>query len=122
MVPTTKKRTVDPFNQLRGSDEDQLTYGGNYYYVLDEGLQETGWKWNAVDGATFVNPAHHAYFVSQSQTTPKDFYSLEPEMSVAVVTPETGSEDGPMYNLAGQRVDTSYRSIVVKKGRKLLVK
>jgi len=27
-----------------------------------------------------------------------------------------------MYNLAGQRVDKSYRSIVVKKGRKLLVK
>ena len=85
-------------------------------------LQETGWKWNAADGATFVNPAHHAYFVSQSQTTPKDFYSLEPVMSVAVVTLETGSEDGPMYNLAGQRVDKSYRSIVVMKGRKLLVK
>jgi hypothetical protein len=27
-----------------------------------------------------------------------------------------------LYNLAGQRVDKSYRSIVVKKGRKLLVK
>jgi hypothetical protein len=77
MVPTTRKKAVDVFNQLRGSDEDQLTYGGNFYYVLYEDVQETGWKWNAADGATFVNPAHHAYFVSQSQTTPQDFYPLE---------------------------------------------
>ena len=122
MVPTTKKRTADPFNQLRGSDEDQLTRGGYYYYVLSEDLQETGWKWDAADGATFVNPAHHAYFVSKSQTTPQEFYPLNPIMSVSEVTIETSCEDEPMYNLAGQRVDKSYRSIVVKKGRKLLVK
>jgi hypothetical protein len=122
MVPTTKKSTADPFNQLRGSDEDQLTRGGYYYYVLSEDLQETGWKWDAADGATFVNPAHHAYFVSKSQTTPQEFYPLNPIMSVSEVTIETSCEDEPMYNLAGQRVDKSYRSIVVKKGRKLLVK
>ena len=122
MVPTTRKKAVDAFNQLRGSDEDQLTYGGNFYYVLYEDVQETGWKWNAADGATFVNPAHHAYFVSQSQTTPQDFYPLEQPTSVPEVALERGAEDGPLYNLAGQRVDKSYRSIVVKKGRKLLVK
>ena len=122
MVPTIRKKSVDANNQLRGSDENQLTYGGNYYYVLNEDLQATGWKWNAADGATFVNPAHHAYFVSQSQTTPQDFYAIQPAMSVPEVTLDTRSEDGPMYNLAGQRVDKSYRSIVVLKGRKLLVK
>ena len=122
MVPTTRKKAVDVFNQLRGSDEDQLTYGGNFYYVLYEDVQETGWKWNAPDGATFVNPAHHAYFVSQSQTTPQDFYPLEQPTSVPEVALERGAEEGPLYNLAGQRVDKSYRSIVVKKGSKLLVK
>jgi len=122
MVPTTRKKAVDVFNQLRGSDEDQLTYGGNFYYVLYEDVQETGLKWNAADGATFVNPAHHAYFVSQSQTTPQDFYPLEQLMSVPEVALERGAEEGPLYNLAGQRVDKSYRSIVVKKGSKLLVK
>ena len=122
MVPTIQTGPVDANNQLRGSDENKLTYGGNYYYVLNEDLQETGWKWNATNGATFVNPAHHAYFVSQSQTAPQDFYPLEPATSVSEVTLETCSEDEPMYNLAGQRVDKSYRSIVVKKGKKLLVK
>jgi hypothetical protein len=122
MVPTIQERSVDANNQLRGSDENQLTYGGNYYYVLNEDLQETGWKWNATNGATFVNPAHHAYFVSQSQTTPQDFYPLEQPTSVPEVALERGAEEGPLYNLAGQRVDKSYRSIVVKKGRKLLVK
>ena len=120
MVPTTRKKAVDAFNQLRGSDEDQLTYGGNFYYVLYEDGQESGWKWNAADGATFVNPAHHAYFVSQSQTTPQDFYPQP--TSVPEVALERDAEEGPLYNLAGQRVDKSYRSIVVKKGKKLLLK
>ncbi len=53
MVPTTRKKAVDVFNQLRGSDEDQLTYGGNFYYVLYEDVQETGWKWNAAGGHGF---------------------------------------------------------------------
>ena len=36
MVPTTRKKAVDAFNQLRGSDEDQLTYGGNFYSLTSK--------------------------------------------------------------------------------------
>ena len=36
MVPSTRKKAVDAFNQLRGSDEDQLTYGGNFYSLTSK--------------------------------------------------------------------------------------
>jgi hypothetical protein len=41
---------------------------------------------------------------------------------VPEVALETGAEEGPLYNLPGQRVDKSDRSIVGKKGSNLLVK
>ena len=47
---------------------------------------------------------------------------FEQPTSVPEIALERGAEEEPLYNLAGQRVDKSYRSIVVKKGRKLLVK
>lgn len=69
MIPTTKKKTKDPLNKLQGSDIDQLTRGGNFYYTLNENADgQLHWNWVATDGATFINPAHKAYLVSKKDT------------------------------------------------------
>lgn len=38
------------------------------------------------------------------------------------IATETSSSDAPRYNLAGQRVDKSYRGVVIQNGRKMLQK
>ena len=122
MFPTTSKPTIDANNQLRGTDEDQLTHGGNYYYTLDNSNQQVGLKWMSTDGSTFVNPAHHAYFVSKSTTAPQEYFAVDVITSIPDVSIDSYSDDEAKYNLSGQRVDDSYRSIIITKGRKILVK
>ena len=122
MVPTTSKSTIDANNQLRGTDEDQLTHGGNYYYTLNNSNQQVGLKWMSTDGSTFVNPAHHAYFVSKSTTAPQEYFAVDVITSIPDVSIDSYSDDEAKYNLSGQRVDDSYRSIIITKGRKILVK
>lgn len=69
MLPTTKKKSLDSRNQLRGSDEDQLTRGGTFYYTLCENENhQMEWNWTATDGAVFKNPAHKAYLISTRST------------------------------------------------------
>ena len=122
MTPTTKAKAVDTRNQLRGSDTDQLTYGGNYYYALSSREDgQTGWNWSATNGAVFVNPAHQAYFVFKDATTPQAFFPLGIATSISEIR-SGGNRSEAVYNLAGQRVNASYRSLVIKNGKIVLRK
>ncbi len=117
MMPTTKKKGVAPNNQLRGTDADELTNGGSYYYTLTENEEgETGFNWSATDGATFVNPAHKAYFAFKGDTSPADFYPIGSITSVSVSKAAAPFTDG-IYNLAGQRVATPRRGIYLIQSR-----
>ena len=119
MVPTTRNKSTDWQNQLRGSDTDQLTYGGNYYYALSEDGQNT-WNWTAANGGVFVNPAHKAYFVFKDTATPAASMPLGITTAIHAFKSESADRSEPLYNLAGQRVNSSYRSIVIKKGKKYI--
>ena len=68
------------------------------------------------------NPAHHAYFVSKSTTAPQEYFAVDVITSIPDVSIDSYSDDEAKYNLSGQRVDDSYRSIIITKGRKILVK
>ena len=117
MMPTTKKKTVDSINQLRGTDADELTHGGSYYYTLTENEEgETGFNWSATGGATFVNPAHKAYFAFKGDTSPADFYPIESVTSVSANKAAVPFADG-IYNLAGQRITTPQRGVYLIKSR-----
>ena len=121
MIPTTKTKAIDARNQLRGSDTDQLTCGGNYYYALSEREDgQPGWNWSATNGAVFVNPAHKAYFVFKDAVTPPESLPLGITTSISEIRTGSGNRSEAVYNLAGQRVNASYRSIVIKNGKKVL--
>lgn len=118
MLPTTKTKMADLNNQLRGSDTDQLTYGGNYYYALSEREDgQPGWNWSSTNGAVFVNPAHKAYFVYKSAATPQESFPLGITTSISSITSRPSNQSEAIYNLAGQRVNASYRSLVIKNGK-----
>ena len=122
MIPTTEKKAKDTRNKLRGSDEDELTRGGDYYYTLSEdGNGQAAWNWVATDGATFVNPAHKAYLVAD-----KDIHlpsiSIDAITSISNIQAEGKHNPDAIYNLAGQRVDEAYPFIKIKGGKKILPK
>ena len=117
MIPTTKTKAVDTYNQLRGTDTDELTRGGSYYFTLTENEKgETGFSWSATDGATFVNPAHKAYFAFKGDTPPADFYPIGNVTSVSASKTAAPFTDG-IYNLAGQRVATPQDGIYLIQSR-----
>ena len=50
------------------------------------------------------------------------FGSEEGTTGIEAAAEATGAEDGILYNLAGQKVDASYKGIVIKKGKTMLKK
>lgn len=51
--------------------------------------------------------------------------SLDGEGTTGIGTAKSGADgdsDAPMYNLQGQRVDKSYRGVVIKNGKKMIIK
>jgi hypothetical protein len=122
MVPTTKSKALDSRNKLQGSDEPQLTRGGNFYYTLNENADgQTGWNWVATDGATFINPPHKAYLISTKDVQSPSF-SIETITTIEGVHMDSERRSEGIYNLAGQKVDESYHSVIIKDGKKILPK
>ena len=120
MVPTTKTGTTDILNRLRGSDVAETTRGGKCYYRLSETDNgQLGWQWEAVNGGTFVNPPHKAYLTSSKTEMPEEVLLKEIINAIRPVTTDDNKHTDAIYNLAGQRVDKSYPSIVIQNGKKI---
>jgi hypothetical protein len=119
-VPTTKTGTTDILNRLRGSDVAETTRGGKCYYRLSETDNgQLGWQWEAVNGGTFVNPPHKAYLTSSKTEMPEEVLLKEIINAIRPVTTDDNKHTDAIYNLAGQRVDKSYPSIVIQNGKKI---
>ena len=92
---------------FRGSDEDQLTHGGTFYYTLCENENhQMEWNWTATDGAVFKNPAHKAYLISTRSTKQPSILAELPSVVQAIQTVHTENRPNSkaIYNLAGQQV------------------
>lgn len=120
MVPTTKKKAVDTRNRLHGSDVDEMTRGGKYYYRLSENENgQLGWQWETVDGGTFINPAHKAYLASSKTEMPEEVLLEDIISAILPVITDDSKHSDAIYNLAGQRVHAPYPSVVIKNGKKV---
>ena len=47
--------------------------------------------------------------------------TVSPATNISNIKADTNA-DSPLYNLAGQRVSKSYKGVVIKNGKKVLVK
>lgn len=128
-------------NHLSGSDADAMTtvpawafgyYRPDqfYYYALglnDESDPESvGFYWMNETGSVFVNKRHEAYF-----TVSKDWFTGEPMSAFLFSADVTNGiknisserhDSKLMYNIAGQQVDKDAKGIIIKNGKKVLIK
>lgn len=119
-------------------DEVSTKYGNATYYISDDGT-ETGQL--EVFRGKYVNDEK---FTAEDQIKVGDevivygvlinYNKTTPEISPSYLYSHNGKTTGiseiavdkaktsPVYNTAGQRVDSSYKGIVIKNGKKVLVK
>lgn len=71
-------------------------------------------------------PAKRAYLEIANSANPAKFYSLGDNSGsttgITSVKNEAAGNNAPMYNLAGQLVDKGYKGIVIKNGKKIVLK
>lgn len=114
-------------NWLKGSDEKATTEGGERYYMLSLDANSTagsvGFYWGAPNGGAFTNGAHKAYLcVKPGVAGAKTCYRFDGQTTSinGTRTDKPTTADGAVYNLAGQRVDRSYKGVVIKNGKKYI--
>lgn len=120
---TSKIGETDPNNALRGEDKKTTTSGGEVYYVFGKGSNGVGFYWKEANGKAFTTEAHKAYLVyTPSKTTnAKSFLGFDIALEIQGPTMrEKVTFDGPIYNLAGQKVDKDYKGIIIVNGKKYL--
>ena len=120
---TSKTGETDPYNALCGSDFKTTTSGGEVYYVFGKGSNGVGFYWKEANGKAFTTEAHKAYLVyTPSKTTnAKSFLGFDVALEIQGPTVrEKTTFDGPIYNLAGQKVDKDYKGIIIGNGKKYL--
>ena len=80
--------------------------------------------YKALNGKTI--PAKCAYLEVEKSASPAKFYSLGDHSGsttgITSVKNEAAGNNAPMYNLAGQLVDKDYKGIVIKNGKKIVLK
>lgn len=114
-------------NWLKGSDEKATTKDGERYYMLSLDANSTagsvGFYWGAANGGAFTNGAHKAYLcVKPGVAGAKTCYRFDGQTTAIDGTraDKPTAADGAVYNLAGQRVDRSYKGVVIKNGKKYI--
>ena len=92
------------------------------YGLATVGGQDGFYK--ASNGKTI--PATCAYIEIANSVNPAKFYSLGDQSGsttgITSVKNEAAGNNAPMYNLAGQLVDKGYKGIVIKNGKKIVLK
>ena len=114
-------------NLLMGSDEAKTFDDAGYkYYILGKSGEDVGFYWQKGTGGTSVNNAAHKAFLRVLASSSAKFLSFtfgEETTGINGITASDAEQDGTaLYNLAGQRVAKGYKGLVIKNGKKYLVK
>lgn len=123
----TKEPGIVGENLLRGSydyaytagDDPEATYK---FYALSVKDGKVGFYWMSENGGRFMNEPSKAYLpVKQTDSTlPANalFFDITDGLRNVVTVGENNAQ--PSYNLAGQRVNDSYKGVVITNGKKVV--
>ena len=67
-------------------------------------------------------PSYKGYLPIKSTGAAKPFYKVDPKTPTGISSIGLQQSQAVRYNLAGERVDDSYKGIVIENGRKIIVK
>lgn len=114
-------------NLLKGSDEAKTFDDAGYkYYILGKSGKDFGFYWQKGTSGTKVNNAAHKAFLRVPASSGAKFLSFtfgEETTGINGITASDAEQNGTvLYNLAGQRVAKGYKGLVIKNGKKYLVK
>ena len=114
-------------NLLMGSDEAHTFNKAGYkYYILGKSGDDCGFYWQKGTGGNCVNNAAHKAFLRVPASSEAKFLSFtfgEETTGINGITASDAEQNGTaLYNLAGQRVAKGYKGLVIKNGKKYLVK
>ena len=118
LAPATEKADATFATDLTVSDGTVKSDGTNFYgFTTKDGV--SGFVRVAKDVAV---PQGKGYLQLTGNTAAAPvFYSINiggGTTGIGQVEVEKGTENGAIYNLAGQRVDASYKGVVIKNGKK----
>lgn len=121
---TLKYSTEEPVevNTDLLSSDGNVTGDEYTIYVFGKGKEGIGFFYLA-DGHTL--PARKCYLriEEEEDSEAKKFFPIENEATgINKIENDSNSSNMPVYNLAGQRVNNSYKGIVIKEGKKYLNK
>lgn len=114
-------------NLLMGSDEAKtFDEEGCKYYILGKSGEDFGFYWQKGTNGKSVNNAAHKAFLRVPASSGAKFLSFtfgEETTGINGITASDAEQNGTaLYNLAGQRVAKGYKGLVIKNGKKYLVK
>ena len=119
----TTSNTPDTENILRGTDVEEFTTGGTEYFALSYNSTKgvVGFYWMNSTGAAFKNGAHKAYLPLSGASGVKGFdFDGDDATGISNVNDNLNLTDGPIFNLAGQRVGKMQKGINIVNGKKIL--
>ncbi len=128
LTPSDGEAVAAPVaNLLTGSDEANTFEGeGCKYYILGKSGSDFGFYWQKGTGGNSVNNAAHKAFLRVPTSSGAKFLSFtfgEETTGINGITASDAEQNGTaLYNLAGQRVAKGYKGLVIKNGKKYLVK
>lgn len=123
---------ADAANMLKGTDEAATTTGGDSYFFLSpdpDNPENVGFFWGADNGGAFTNGAHKAYLAVPEGASAKRVrgYAFTSQTTGVDALPTRFDATAPggsptLVNLWGQQVSSSYKGIVIKNGKKYILK
>lgn len=128
LTPSDGEAVAAPVaNLLMGSDEAKIFDDTSYkYYILGKSGEDFGFYWQKGTGGNSVNNAAHKAFLRVPASSGAKFLSFtfgEETTGINGITASDAEQNGTaLYNLAGQRVAKGYKGLVIKNGKKYLVK
>lgn len=128
LTPSDGEAVAAPVaNLLMGSDEAKIFDDASYkYYILGKSGEDVGFYWQKGTGGASVNNAAHKAFLRVPASSGAKFLSFtfgEETTGINGITASDAEQNGTvLYNLAGQRVAKGYKGLVIKNGKKYLVK